>query len=40
VLLLGVAAEAVVLKGCEIIVDASADPVVRKAYDSLLDSIK
>src|ERR1700719_2683301 len=30
VLLLGVAAEAVVLKACELIVDASADPAVRK----------
>lgn len=40
VLLLGVAAEAVVLKACELIVDASADPAVRKTYDSLPDVVK
>jgi hypothetical protein len=40
VLLLGVAAEAVVLKACELIVDASADPTVRKSYDNLPDVVK
>lgn len=40
VLLLGVAAEAVVLKACELIVGASADPTVRKSYESLPDVIK
>ena len=37
VLLLGVAAEAVILRACELIVDASTDPAVRKVYDSLPD---
>jgi hypothetical protein len=40
VLLLGVAAEAVILKACELIVDASADPTVRKVYDSLPGVVK
>jgi len=40
VLLLGVAAEAVILKACELIVEASADPAVRKVYDNLPDGVK
>jgi hypothetical protein len=40
VLLLGVAEEAVVLKVCELIVAASADPAVRKGYESLPDAAK
>src|SRR6266481_5151979 len=39
VLLLGVAAEEVVLKACELIVAASADPAVRKAHESRPDSV-
>jgi hypothetical protein len=40
VLLLGVAAEAVVLKACELIVAESADPALRKAYENLPESVK
>ncbi len=40
VLLVGVAAEAVILKACELSVEASADPEVRKVYDSLPDVVK
>ena len=40
VLLLGVAAEAVLLKVCELIVAASTDPTVRKSYESLPDVAK
>jgi hypothetical protein len=39
VLLLGVAAEAVV-KACELIVNASADPALRKGYESIPDVAK
>lgn len=40
VLLLGVAAEAVVLNACELIVAESGDPALRKSYESLPDVLK
>ena len=40
VLLLGVAAEAVVFKTCELIVAASTDPAMRRGYDRTPDILK
>jgi hypothetical protein len=40
VLLLGVAAEAVILKAFELIVEATADPAVRKVYYGLPDGVR